>query len=241
MSEDSLKSRTRRLLEKAHQDASALWPSLPAEERDRMGQPDRWAAKDLLAHLVGWNARMNRRLAGLPASDSPDSSEELDQINAALFEANRARTWEDLLDADQRAFAEMIGHLEALSEEDLAQPGRLAWAGTRPAWVALLGNAHWHPYHHVCMYLVQRGDLARATQMQEALTQDLIAMQGGDHHRGISLYNLACFYAQTARPQNALENLKQALSLAPDLIEWSKEDSDLDSLRELEGYKALYA
>jgi hypothetical protein len=196
MNEDSLKSKTRRLLEKAHQDVSSLWRSLPAEERDRMGQPDHWAAKDVLAHLAGWNVRMNRRMAGLPASDSPDASEDLDQINAALFEANRSRTWEDLLAADRRAFDEMIDRLEALSEEDLTQPGRLAWAGSRPAWIALLGSAHWHPYHHLCMYLIEHGQLERATQLQENLTRDLIALHGGDHHRGISLYNLACFYAR---------------------------------------------
>ncbi len=241
MNEDSIKSKTRRLLQKAHQVATALWQTLPAEERVRAGQPDRWAAKDLLAHLVGWNMRMNRRMAGLPASDSPAASEELDRINAALFAASRARTWEDLLSEDERSFEELLGRLQALSEDDLTQPGRLAWAGTRPAWIALLGNAHWHPYHHVCMYLVQHGELERATQMQEDLTQDLIALQGGDHHKGISLYNLACFYALTGRPQKAVEKLKQALPLVPDLIEWSKEDSDLDSLRDLEDFKSLYA
>ncbi len=240
MSEDSLKSKTRRLLQKAHDDVLSLWQALPAEVRAQTGRPDRWAVKDLLAHLVGWNVRTNRRMAGLPASESPDASEELDQVNAALFEANRACTWEDLLAADRLAFDEMISRLDALSEEDLTQPGRLAWAGKRPAWIALLGNAHWHPYHHACMYLVQHGELEHATQIQEDLTRDLIALQGEDHHRGASLYNLACFYAQTGRPEKALENLKLALPLAPDLIEWSKEDSDLDSLRDLEGYRSLY-
>jgi tetratricopeptide (TPR) repeat protein len=240
MSENTLKRKTGQLLLKAHEDLLALWNTLPPDERTRIGEPNRWAAKDLLGHLVGWNIRTNRRMAGLPADDSPNAPKELDDINAALFEANRARSWEDLLAADRLAFEETIRRLEAMSEEDLVQPGRLAWAGSRPAWMAILLNAHWHPYHHMSMYFVQRGELDRATEIQEDSTRDLIAMEAGDRHNGTSLYNLACFYALTGRPQAALENLKQALPLAPDLIEWSKEDSDLDSLRDLEDFKSLY-
>jgi hypothetical protein len=45
----------------------------------------------------------------------------------------------------------------------------------------------------------------------------------------------------TGRREIALTNLKTALSLYPELIEWSKKDSDLDSLREESEFKALYA
>ncbi len=241
MSEDTLRSKTRRLLQKAHHDLTVLWEALPSDERTQMGQPDRWAAKDLLAHLVGWNKRTNRRMAGLPADESPNAPKELHEINAALFEANRERSWEDLLEEDRLVFDEMVHRFEAISEEDLMQPGRLTWAGSRPAWMAILLNAHWHPYHHLSMYLIQRGQLERATEIQEESTRGLIAMDAGDRHKGTSLYNLACFYALTGRPREALSNLKHALPLAPDLIEWSKEDSDLDSLRDLEGYQSLFA
>jgi tetratricopeptide (TPR) repeat protein len=241
MNENPLKSQVQQLLQQVHQELCTFWDELPADERARVGQPDHWAAKDLLAHLVGWNIRTNRRMAGLPADDSPNAPTELDAINAALFEARRARSWEDLLDEDCHAFDEMIRMLEALSEEDLLQPGRLAWAGSRPAWMAMLLNAHWHPYHHLCMYLVQRGEVDRATQIQEATTQDVIDLDRGDRHKGTSLYNLACFYAQTHRPAKAIGVLTRALALAPDLIEWSKQDGDLDSLRDLDAFKAILA
>jgi len=240
MNDNSLKSKVQQLLQQVHQELCTFWDELPADGRSRVGQPYNWAAKDLLAHLVGWNIRTNRQMPGLPADDSPNAPTELDAINAALFEANRARSWEDLLDEDRHAFDEMMRMLEALSEEDLIQPGRLAWAGSRPAWMAMLLNAHWHPYHHLCMYLVQRGEVERASQIQEETTQDVLDLDRGDQHKGTTLYNLACFYAQTRRPEKAIANLRTALTLAPGLIEWSKQDRDLITLRDLETFKALY-
>jgi len=239
MSERALKPRILHLVDQAHLEVCGFWDQLSAEDRAQVGRPDRWASKDLMAHLVGWNGRMNRRMAGLPDSESPNELEELDRINAALFAANRTRTWEDLLAEDKRAHAELLRAVESMSEEDLTLPGRLAWAGSGPAWMALLGNAHWHPYHHLCMYLVEHAQLERATQIQETMTRDLLALDQGDRHKGTTLYNLACFYALTHRPQKAIENLREALPLAPSLVEWSKQDNDLDSLRELEEFKAL--
>jgi len=241
MSERSLKPRILHLLDRAHQEVCDFWDQLPAEDRAQVGQPDRWAPKDLLAHLVGWNGRMKRRMAGLADGESSNELEELDRINAALFAASRTRTWEDMLAEDKRAFADLLRAVDSMSEEDLTVPGRLGWAGTRPAWMALLGNAHWHPYHHLCTYLVDHAQLERATQIQETMTRDLLALDQGKQHKGNTLYNLACFYALTRRPQKAIENLREALPLAPSLVEWSKQDNDLDSLREVEEFKALYA
>ena len=98
MSERTLKPRILQLLKRAHQDVSDIWDGLPAADRAQVGQPDRWAAKDLLAHLAGWNGRMNRRMANMPDGDSPNELEALDRINAVLFAANRTRTWQELRD-----------------------------------------------------------------------------------------------------------------------------------------------
>jgi hypothetical protein len=241
MTENGLKPSVVRLLDRAHQQVSDFLNEFPEEDRARVKRPDRWAPKDLLIHLLGWNVRMNRRMAGLPVDGSPDESEGLNRINAAIFEDNRGRSWEDLFAEDRQAFADLLRTVEAMSEEDLTLPGRLAWAGTRPAWMALLGNGHWHPYHHLCMYLVERGEVERATAIQEGITRDLVALGQGDQHKGTTLYNLACFYALTHRPREAIGLLREALPLAPGLVEWSKQDTDLDSLREDHGFKALYA
>jgi len=54
-----------------------------------------------------------------------------------------------------------------------------------------------------------------------------------------AVYNLACFFAQNNEPEKALENLRAAFKQKPDLREWAKQDSDLDSLQEHPEFKSL--
>jgi len=53
-------------------------------------------------------------------------------------------------------------------------------------------------------------------------------------------YNLACCYALAGQAEKAMDALREALRLAPDLTEWSKQDPDLVSLRERPDYQSLY-
>ena len=53
-------------------------------------------------------------------------------------------------------------------------------------------------------------------------------------------YNLACCYALAGQAEKAMDALREALRLAPDLTEWSKQDTDLVSLRERPDYQSLY-
>jgi hypothetical protein len=56
-----------------------------------------------------------------------------------------------------------------------------------------------------------------------------------------AIYNLACFFALIGEKEKALNNLKTAFIARPDLIEWSKNDNDLDALREDSDFKALFS
>ena len=67
----------------------------------------------------------------------------------------------------------------------------------------------------------------------------LISLSEESPFVGTYAYNLACFYALGGEKEQALKRLRQAFELRPDLIEWSKQDSDLDSLRDDPGYVAL--
>lgn len=51
---------------------------------------------------------------------------------------------------------------------------------------------------------------------------------------------MACIYALAGKSDRALSLLGESLKLEPSLTDWSKQDADLVSLRELPAYKALY-
>jgi hypothetical protein len=54
-------------------------------------------------------------------------------------------------------------------------------------------------------------------------------------------YNLACHYALSGQKERAISGLREALTLNPDLTEWSKQDPDFVPLRQEAGYQALYS
>ena len=55
-----------------------------------------------------------------------------------------------------------------------------------------------------------------------------------------AIYNLGCFYARNGEADRAIAAVGEALPLIPSLVEWSKQDTDLDSLRDLPAFQALY-
>jgi adenylate cyclase len=68
----------------------------------------------------------------------------------------------------------------------------------------------------------------------------LSSLDESETWQGNQRYNLACFYALHNRPQQAIDLLEESFAKNSALIDWSKEDSDLDSLRELPRFQALY-
>lgn len=95
----------------------------------------------------------------------------------------------------------------------------------------LIPRAEFKEKAHLTQFYVDRNEMDRATKMQEKWVKDLDKRAVSSSMRGIALYNLACFYATTNETEKALEVLRQALLLDPDLAKWSKQDPDLASLR----------
>jgi hypothetical protein len=73
----------------------------------------------------------------------------------------------------------------------------------------------------------------------EEVTETLINEDESLRWQGQSIYNLACFYALSGDKERAIENLGKAISLSSDMIEWSREDTDLTSIWDEPGYRAL--
>ena len=64
----------------------------------------------------------------------------------------------------------------------------------------------------------------------EDATRMVVSLEDSSARKGQHIYNLACYYTLSGDQDSSLENLEQAFSLNSDIIEWSKKDTDLDSL-----------
>jgi rhodanese-related sulfurtransferase len=68
---------------------------------------------------------------------------------------------------------------------------------------------------------------------------ELARLHAPERTRGDATYNLACLYALAGEATHALERLREALRLHPDLAGWAGQDPDLASLRPLPEFQAL--
>lgn len=237
-----VKSHLVELLRRARQDELLLFSSLSTEERAASGTLEQWSAKDLAAHIAFWEERLTQRLAGRARGESFSelTDGEVDQVNAEAFEKSRHLDWDQVQAEAKRVFDQLLAMVSGFTEQELTDPSPVGWYRNRSLLASIMGNSYTHPQTHVAWVHLHRGDLQRAREIHEALAQAQIDMDGSPASRALALYNLACFYALSGEPVKAIDLLSQALPLRADLVDWSKQDPDLDSLRELPEYRALY-
>ena len=241
MTRTSYKDKLGKLLADVRAEEQALWDSLSDEERNAAGEIDRWAPKDHLAHLTFWTERLITQLQAATGGEPPGPIEDFQKTNEEVFEANKDRSWEDVLAWATDVSRQFHTAFDAVSVEMLQNIPGPEGTGGSPLWrnVAFTGVSH--PIHHVADDYFERGEFEGAQSLQEHIAEGLSALDESDTWQGHTQYNLACFYALHDKPQQALSLLKIAFKRAPSLIEWSKQDSDLDSLRELPEFQAMVA
>jgi tetratricopeptide (TPR) repeat protein len=213
--------------------------SLNETERQADGKQDDWSAKDEIAHAIAWMERFVERINTPPADVPSRTFDELNEENAAIFAAHRDQTIEEVLAYAGQIRSALLGAVQALSEEELNDSALLPWLDGAPPWRGAVGNAFTHPLIHYAGYLARHGQPTLAIRMQEEGFERLLELDPSPAWRGTNLYNLACQHALNGDKQKALTLLTEALALLPQLRDWSKQDTDLVSLREEPTFLAL--
>jgi hypothetical protein len=138
-----------------------FWEQLVAEVGEEhmleSGATGDWTFKDVVAHLNGWRrktlARLNAARAGQTPAPPPwpahfNEEADVEEINAWIYQANRDRPLQEVLDAYQRSFSAMREAVSALSERDLTEPGRYDWLEGEPLATVLTASfGHLHEEH----------------------------------------------------------------------------------------------
>lgn len=107
------------------------------------------------------------------------------------------------------------------------------------AWQQIIFNNYTHTLDHLSRFFLEHNDQPRADLIQENIAEELSQLDDRPTWQGNTRYNLACFYAITGQPAKAIPLPREALQLNPSLADWSKQDSDLNSLRQNPDYRAL--
>ena len=238
MDANEIKNSVREMIQTTQADLQELITSLSPEERKAKGTLKLWSAKDVITHLNFWGQHFLRQLEKSAKGEKvPLAGDYFNEVNDGVLYEHMEQPLDEALAEYEQIHKELLQVYDSFAADDLSDAKKFAWLEGRPMSDRVLGNLVWHPQAHIADFYVKRGQRDKAIAMQEALTEKLKEFPNWG---GTAFYNAAWFYALNNMPDKAIPCLKTAFAQRPDLMEWSKQDSDLDSLRELAEYKALY-
>lgn len=238
-----MKSRLLDLLARCRATEQTFIAQVSEAERTAFGTPDHWALKDHLAHLTFWRRHAAEHLTAAAHGEAPDIIEDFQPVNERTFARERLTLWDDVLADAQQAHAELAEAVRHASEEDLTNPNHFPWSPGQPEplWWVVTGSGFEHPHEHYADLVMERGDLAGASEVRRAAVATLSELFPDSDRAAAALYNLGCFYAKTGQRAEAIAAVRESLRRAPQLVAWSKQDSDLDPLRDDPTFQAIYA
>ncbi len=214
-----------------------LLEGLSPDQQAERGSLEQWSAKDMLVHLAFWEGHFNSQLqAGQKGNKVPQVGDYYEIINDGLFIRHVAVPFTEAQENEESLFQESLRLLQAMSADELCNPRRFAWLEGRSLLDRALGTFVWHVLIHISEIYRSCGQQKKALRLQETYTQKLCSFPVWNAN---APYNLACFYAQNNYPLKAIRSLDIAFRLRPELMEWARQDADLDPLREMPDFLTL--
>ena len=210
---------------------------LTGAERAVVGASDNWSAKDVVAHCAYWKKRRAVEIPQVLQGGSAAVFDDFDHENDRIFLEYRDKSWDDVTAFSREAAHLLVGQLQQMSEEDLERP----WQDDRPIWRMVVGNGYSHTIVHLAEHYQQKGDMVHAAELTAMLGQPLADLDESPGWQGTVKYNAACSLSLLGEKAAAINELRDALALTPALVDWSKQDSDLDPLRDEPDFLAIYA
>ena len=125
---------------------------LSEEQMYQAGAVGYWSVKDVLAHLVSWEAELITALAKLDAyRTQPPPIVEIDDIdewNAEQYHINAPRSLQSVQADFHNVHKQLIQTIEALDDRTLDDNRLFAWMEGEPLSYLIAENATWHEEEH---------------------------------------------------------------------------------------------
>lgn len=114
----------------------------------------KWSIKDNIAHLAAWHKRtlsfLQAAARNSPPDQLPDAIDEtgIEQANERFYQESKDRPLNEVLQVFRTSYIELVGAVQALSEQDLFVSGRFAWMKGVPLWHSVAWNTFEHYQEH---------------------------------------------------------------------------------------------
>lgn len=126
------------ILKRLHTERRRLEQNLSMLTPDDMLQPgvvDQWSAKDVLAHLADWEARLPvwleaaRRGEPAPCPDADFTWKQSDQLNQRIYLAHCDQPLDSVLEYFHSTHRQFVQVVEAMPEEEMFTPSYYPFTG----------------------------------------------------------------------------------------------------------------
>lgn len=110
-------------LQEEYQKWEALLDQIGPTRMVQPGVNGDWSMKDIVAHLTGWQPRVNASLQAARRGESeppppwPAHLQSDDEINAWIYESNRGRSVREVHDTSRQVLEQLLDVVEALPED----------------------------------------------------------------------------------------------------------------------------
>lgn len=125
---------------------------LSDEDMLRVGAVGIWSVKDVLAHLVSWQAELVTALARLDQSGQHVPQiveiEDIDEWNAEQYRTNAPRALAAVIEDFHGVHKHLLEAVAALDSRTLDDNRRFPWMEGEPLSYLIVENAIWHEEEH---------------------------------------------------------------------------------------------
>ena len=158
-----------RLMADAWSREQRLIEELPAEEHASRGTPDRWSARDVVAHIAAWRrqaaAKLERTGSGGRGLDFDTQT-----FNDSTFREHRDQSWATIRRIAESAYLAMRAQAERFTDDWLRQPAGLSGKNWSP-WLLIKVDGYDHPMGHISSLYRRSGDGAKAESIAAAIAR----------------------------------------------------------------------
>jgi tetratricopeptide (TPR) repeat protein len=196
------------------------------------GSPQAWAARPLAAHNTEFKRHQVQRLEAVRAGETPPEFPQIDHGSDEVYRRYGEPSDKTVTESSRLTTLALIDEVRRAGDADLLDSSRHPWLAGRQLWLQTVVRGFWHPTGHLGEYYLVHGQLEAAIALQARAVVLGALLSAPEPARGMACYNIACAQARAGMPAAALDTLKDAIGLNPDLVSNARRDTDLDRLRE---------
>ncbi len=227
------------LLEAGRAEQEKIYAALPEAERVANGTWEKWSPKDFLGHFYFWQNSLLNVFDTL--NQTPPELEPFEVRNQKNYRYQETRSYDDVYTDYRASLNNIIEHVKNFSDAELSESGHFPRLPNGSLQATILGNSYTHTLSHLGELYAKRGEPEKGFELQEQAAAKMMEFDPSPRNKGVTLYNLACAYGVAGKATRAAELLREAFLLRPDLLEFSKEDGDFNTVRDQPEFQALYA